>query len=178
MARFSDEERAAILERSLELLTHDVRGQEITSSPEPTHEEILQQALAQPVETTNERHRRELTEKAERRAMERDKRRDNEAQFVRRAAAMDAATQAGWENWLRTRLDAEREAERDRWREIIPEVLATERKETDAKLDRLRAGLELKIDALRAELAKQRAVEDGLVIDLPPLSLRKPDAAA
>ena len=61
--------------------------------------------------------------------MQRDRLRDNEQRFIRRAAAMDAATQAGWENWLRTRLDAERETERNRWREIIPEVIAAERNE-------------------------------------------------
>ena len=180
MAQFSPEQRAAILAESFETLARLERleGSPANSSPgaswPPLDEEILQQALAQPLETRNQRDRRELEEHQERRAMQRDRLRDNEARFVRRAAAMDAATQAGWDSWLKGHVDRAL-AERDQyWREVHVQVLAEERHKTDAKL----AGLELKIDALAAELNKQRAVADGSIADLLPPVPRRRNAAA
>ena len=149
---------------------HDEISAPETDYEWPSREEILQQALAQPLETRNQRDAREIEQQQERRAMQRRRLRDNEAEIVRRTGAMDAVTQAGWETWLRSRLDAER----DHWREVIPEMVALERERTDAELTKLRAGLELKIDALAAELNKQRAVADGSIADLlPPVPQRK-----
>lgn len=174
MSRYSSEQRASILAQSRELLSYAVPDARQISEPELTHDEILQEALAQPVETSDERYRRLATERQERRAMQRERLRDNEQRFIRRAAAMDAATQAGWENWLRTRLDAERETERNRWREIIPEVIAAQRDDMLAEVAKLRADFELKVDELRTELSKQRAIADGSIADLlPPVPRRR-----
>ena len=84
---------------------------------------------------------------------------------------MDASTQAQWDAWLKAHI-ANALAERDEfWREVHAAVLAKERKDTDAKLLKLRNEFEQR-------LTKQRALEDGAVVDLPALPLRKRHAAA
>jgi hypothetical protein len=61
--------------------------------------------------------------------------------------------------------------------EAMGQVIAAERARHRDELAKLRASLELRIDALAQELAKQRGLADGEVVDLP-LALRKRDAAA
>jgi hypothetical protein len=165
MSKFSDEEREAILQQSFETL------------------ERLDETLAQPaqkgqLEDRLERWKREGDEIEERRAAQRDRRLGAKTKAVRKASTMDAETQAKWDAWLKahvTRALADRD---ELWREVHAEVLVKERKATDAKLVKLRNDFEHRLDALRAELTKERALDDGAVVDLPALPLRKRHAAA
>ena len=64
MAReYSDDERAAILAKSFELLSRDVRDTRQVSEPEMDRDEMLRQELARPTETRNQRCRREIEER-------------------------------------------------------------------------------------------------------------------
>ena len=101
MIGMTADEREAILQRRDELLSYGLPDTRQISEPELTHEQLLQEALAQPLETRNQRDARELEEQQERRAMERDRRRAAEAEIIRKASTMDAATQAGWDAWLK-----------------------------------------------------------------------------
>jgi hypothetical protein len=173
MATFTPEQAEAIIAESFALLERR-RGQEITSTPEPTHEEI-RQALAEPCETSSERHRRKATERQEHRMMERDRRRDDEANTVRTTSTMDAASQASWDAWALAHIANEREFQR----EVHAQVIAEERKHIRAELKRMRSDFELKLDELRTELTKQRGIEGGGIVDLlPPVPLRKRGNAA
>lgn len=149
MAKFSDEERAAILQQSFETLERLENFKVEDRDPE----------------------RREWT------LPEPEPPRQRRSQPT--AAEVEMLRAQQWDAWVTghiTRAIAERDAF---WREVHAEVLAEERQKTNTKLKRLRADLELKIDALAAELNKQRAVEDGGVVDLlPPVPQRKRNAAA
>ena len=100
---------------------------------------------------------------------------DARAARERNAAEAQMLRARELEAWLQghiTRALAERDAH---WREVHIEVLATQREDVDAKL----AHLQLKIDALSAELNKQRAIQEGSIADLlPPVPQRKRNAAA
>jgi hypothetical protein len=57
--------------------------------------------------------------------------------------------------------------------EVLGAVLAAERKRHRKEIEKLKAVLELRIDGLQRELAKERSVRGGDVVDLPAGLLRK-----
>ena len=61
-------------------------------------------------------------------------------------------------------------------REVYGQVIAAERAKHHGELAELKVALEERIDALAAELSKQRGVDDGAVIDLPALPSWKRNA--
>jgi hypothetical protein len=139
----------------------------------------LEETLAQPSETRNQRARREIAERSARSAVERKNR---EAEIARKTAAsstMDPDTQAKWDAWLQMHLRRALDDFRENYREVVAEVIAEVTAAEDAKLVKLRADFELKLDALAADFAKHRAVETGGVVDLlPPVPHRKRNASA
>ena len=151
MAKFSDEERAAILQQSFETLERLENFK--VEDRDPERREWT------PPEPEPESPRRRRSQPT--------------------AAEVEMLRAQQWDAWVTghiTRAIAERDAF---WREVHAEVLATERKKTDAKFARLRAEFELRLGALAAELNKQRAVADGSIADLlPPVPQRKRNAAA
>jgi hypothetical protein len=146
--KFSDDERAAILAESFGILER--RDEALANAKHAS--------LLPPSETTNERHRRQIDERNARWARERNRR---EADAVRTAATMDREQQAAWDNWVLAHISSAR-AKHD---EVIAEALA---RYVGEELDKQRANFELKLDALRAELAKLRGIDDGIVGLLPP----------
>ena len=72
MAReYSDDERAAILAKSYELLARDVTDTRQVSEPELDSEQFLREELSQPTERRNTRIRREYDEEKARKVAER-----------------------------------------------------------------------------------------------------------
>ena len=134
---------------------------------EPLLNDGAQQELP-PLEDRLSKWRRVKAERKERTADARAARERNAAE----AQMLRARESEAWLQGHITRALAERDAH---WREVHIEVLATQREDVDAKL----AHLQLKIDALSAELNKQRAIQEGSIADLlPPVPQRKRNAAA
>ena len=153
-SKFSNEEARAILERSRALLDDDSRP---IAEPEPTREEILQAELARPVETHNERVRREIGER--------------EARQARRETTTEQAMAA-----LEARLDTKYGRLITDQREFVFEIVAEAFKAYDEQVvehicepyEKKFRELTAAIDTLHTQL-KQRGVEP---VDLPALELR------
>jgi hypothetical protein len=83
--------------------------------------------------------------------------------------------QSSWDDnrWCDDRIAAAL-AEHDRlWTDVVGAALAHERHKHRRELGKLKAALELRIDGLQHELAKEHSVRGGDVVDLPAGLLRK-----
>jgi hypothetical protein len=88
----------------------------------------------------------------------------------REPAVMDRDWSA-WNEWVDERIAHAIEHERTLLTEAHGEVIAHERQATRKLIEALR----LELDALRHDFAKQRAITEGDVVDLPPLLRRRHD---
>jgi hypothetical protein len=155
MSRYSDEEKAESIRRARELL------EQLDARPpyEPAGEDALQAAHRldfPPLEDPVAKWRRE--------ALEIEAKCDRER--VQTAAELNAERTAQWEAWADARIAAAL-AEHDRILvKTLGGVVAEERKRQRDELAKLAA----RIEALET---KQRGVDDGAVVELPSLLIRK-----
>jgi hypothetical protein len=76
-----------------------------------------------------------------------------------------------WETWARAIIQEELQAER----ELMITAAGQAMGEIRAALRDRIAALESRVESLAAELAKQRAIGEGAVVDLPPVIRRRSD---
>jgi hypothetical protein len=78
-----------------------------------------------------------------------------------------------WNRWCDERIAAALAEHHRLWTDVVGAVIAHERQTHRTELGKLKAVLELRIDGLQHELAKERSFRGGEVVDLPGGLLRK-----
>jgi hypothetical protein len=178
MSKFSPEDRERILQESFENLQ---RAEAERANRDPREDEdALAEAMRVPVESVNDRHRRELLAqeeqfeqvRAERRAAQR--RREAEPAPIDLDQRIAVAVAA-----MRAEVLAEVAEQRTVMLEALIEGLAEQRKEDADDLERSIRSLTIELGECRAALSEVRSAvaatksskahADGEIIDLPPL---------
>jgi hypothetical protein len=134
MANFTDEERAAILEQSFELLRGDASDTRQISEPESSRDDLLAESMARPIEDRN-------AQWAARRKAE------SEARALTEAEAL-----ATRETRLEEKLAAVIAAERENAVELVEDALAIFDEEISAPLARQVAALREQVATLEAKI--------------------------
>lgn len=156
MSQYSDDEARSILERE-ELLNNDAtRSNAATeiAEPELTREQILQEASARPMETRNQRDRREIEER--------------NALWAAERALRETAKAETMAN-LEARLDARYRRLIDDQRKFIFEVVGEALGAYEKKVIELQAS----IDGLRAQITVKAGLNFTDPVDLPPFPMRR-----
>jgi hypothetical protein len=84
-----------------------------------------------------------------------------------------------WNKWCHAHIERALAEHERLWTDVVGAAIAHERQRHRRQLGNLKAALELRIDGLQHELARERAVRDGGVVDLPsPLVRKRHDDAA
>ena len=162
MSKFTVEEIDAILARSAELLSYDLPDAAPIAEPEPlTHDQIVQRAMAEPLETRNQRVTRELAERDALLVVERAENGIVHKTYTPPPAA-NTTTDDAWNVWVKSHIANALDENNAFRNEVLVEVIA----EQKAEVATLRADFERRVSALEAEVktadAVNAAVKDAL----------------
>jgi hypothetical protein len=160
MSRYSNEEREKILadmRQTLEQLdAREAARAERRAAAERNQDRLLRYGIALADPRGLERDRAEQLEAERKREQERAMATDE----------LNAARTRDWEKWADARIDRALAAHDRNLNKVLGEVVAELRKET-------RQEIKTAVAELRAEVVKQRGIDDGEVIDLPSPVIRK-----